>query len=348
MEALLISVGIVIIVSAFCSLFEAVFLSVPIGHIENLAQEGQAAGRIFRRLKQPQNADRALTAILSLNTFANTGGAVVAGAAFTKVFGEEMENYFTIGMMFAVLFFSEVVPKTIGFVFTRPLSNLIARPLNLLIWIFTPLIWISSLLTRTITRGEMSEQISEEELISMARIGRRSGSIEASEARVIQNVLSLKSKTAQDVMTPRTVVFSLQDQLTLEEARSEAGTWPHSRVPVYANDFEDIVGIILRRDVLTALAENKEKQKLSELMRPVHFVAEAMALDRILEMFLERRQHLFVVIDEYGGLAGVLTLEDVLEEILGTEIVDELDQVTDMRELARRRRQQTQQRPSDS
>lgn len=348
MEVLLISVCVVILVSAFCSLFEAVFLSVPVSHIETLAQEGKAAGQIFRRLKQPQNADRALTAILSLNTFANTGGCVVAGAAFIQVYGETYENHFTVGMMFAVLFISEVLPKTLGFVYTRPLSTLIAYPLNSLVWIFTPMVWVSSLLTRAIGRGKTTDEVSGEELISMARMGLKAGAIEADEARVIQNILSLKAHTAREIMTPRTVVFSLHDQLTVEEAHSEAGIWPHSRVPVYANDYEDIVGLVLRRDVLTALAENRENQILSELMRPVHFVAESTSLDRILKMFLERRQHLFVVIDEYGGLAGVLTLEDILEEILGKEIVDELDQVTDMRELARRRRQQTLRPPSSS
>ena len=166
-------------------------------------------------------------------------------------------------------------------------------------------------------------------------------SIDADEALVVQNILSLKSRVVREVMTPRNVVFALSDELTVAEAYKETGIWPHSRVPVYNKDFEDIVGIVIRRDVLSALASGRTDVRLSELMRPVHFVVETSSLDLILKMFLERRHHLFAVIDEYGGFAGILTLEDVLEEILGQEIVDELDQVDDLRELARKRRQQT-------
>ncbi len=328
----------VILISALCSLFEAVLYSVPVSHVETLVHEGKSSGSIFRKLKE--NVDRPITAILSLNTFANTGGAFIAGAAFIKVYGDRYENHFTVFIALSVLFLSEIIPKMIGVIFNRPLSNLIARPIQILILIFTPMIWISGLLTKVIARGKTDGDVSGEELISLARLGQRTGAIEDSEARVIQNILSLKSTTAREVMTPRTVVFSVSEHMTLEEAHKEAGIWSHSRVPIYDTDFEDIVGIVLRKDALAALADNRERVMVSDLMRPVHFISESTSLDRILQMFLERQQHLFVVIDEYGGLAGVLTLEDILEEILGKQIVDELDQVTDMRALARQRRRQ--------
>ncbi len=345
MLELILSVSAVILISALCSLFEAIFYSVPVSHIETLAQEGDASGRIFRRLRR--NVDRPISAILSLNTIANTGGAAIAGAAFVRVYPDHPEVYFTLFITLSVLLFSEVIPKTVGVVYSRPLSGLIARPLQLLVWVFTPFIELCRLATRLVPREQEGQDVSDEELISLARLGQRTGAIEAGEARVIQNILSLKSKTARDVMTPRTVVFVLSERLTVEEAHKEAGLWSHGRVPIYDKDFEDIVGIVLRKDALAALADNQGHLKLSTLMRPVHFVSESTSLDRILEMFLDRRQHLFVVIDEYGGLAGVLTLEDVLEEILGKEIVDELDQVADMRELARRRRQQIYRPPSE-
>ena len=341
MTELILAVSAVIIISALCSLFEAVLYSVPFSHIESLAQAGRTSGQILHRLRQRENVDRPISAILSLNTIANTGGAFIAGVAFIKVFGPEWEVYFTIGITCAVLFFSEVLPKTVGVVYNRSLSGFIARPLLALVWIFTPLVAVLRIFTRMISRGETDDATSPDELISMARAGHRAGVIEADEARVIQNILSLKSKSARDVMTPRTVVFGLSDQLSVDEAHEESGIWEHSRVPVYDKEFEDIVGIVIRRDALSARAEGRGNVKLSELMRPVHFVSESMTLDRILKIFLERRQHLFIVIDEFGGLAGILTLEDVLEEILGREIIDEFDQVTDMRELARRRRQQT-------
>ena len=345
MTELALSVAAVILVSALCSLFEAVLLSSPLSHVEKLAQEGNRSGQIFRQLRQ--NVDRPLAAILSLNTIANTGGAAFAGAAFMRWLGDEgkdLDVYFQACLTLSVLFFSEVIPKTVGAVFSRPLTAWIARPILLLVWAFTPLIGLCRLATRIVPRPEGQNDVSGEDITSLAKLGARTGGIDADEARVIQNILSLKTKTAREVMTPRTVVFALAETMTVGEARGESGTWAHSRIPVYAEDFEDVVGIVMRRDILAALAQDREQVQLTTLMRPVHFVVESSALDQILDTFLEQRQHLFIVIDEYGGLAGILTLEDVLEEILGKEIVDELDQVEDMRELARRRRKQTAER----
>lgn len=341
MTELLIVVLSVVSISGMCSLFEAVLYSVPISHIESLAQSGKKSGRILRRLRE--HVDRPIAAILSLNTIANTGGASVAGMIVGNMLGEDsIEEYvFSAAFTIIILLFAEVIPKTIGVVYARPLSTFIALPLQWLVWLFTPFIILCRLGTRLVAKEQKEQNISDEELISLARLGRRSGTLDATEAGVIQNILSLKTKTAAQIMTPRTVVFSLQDDMAIEEARNQAGIWSHSRIPVYHEAFEDIVGIVLRRDILAAHANNRGKETLLKIMRPVHFVAESHTLDRILKAFLERRQHLFMVIDEYGGLAGVLTLEDVLEEILGTEIIDESDQVADMRELARRRRQQT-------
>jgi CBS domain containing-hemolysin-like protein len=335
------SVSVVLFISALCSLLEAVLYSVPVSHIESLSQSGKPSGQVLKKLRDSNYVDRPISAILSLNTIANTGGATLAGVAFVNVYGDGIQEvYFTIFITLTVLIFSEVIPKTVGVVFARPLSTWIALPLQWLTWGLAPLVYMCRGATRMLSRGKVDEGVSGEELTSMARLGRRSGTIDLNESRVIENILLLKAKKAREVMTPRTVVFSLSDKLTVAEANDQAGVWPHSRVPVFADDHEDIVGIVHRRDALQAIAENRGDTKLSDIMRPMHFVIETAALDRILQMFLERRQHLFAVIDEYGGLSGVLTLEDILEEILGREIVDEFDEVTDMRELARRRRQE--------
>ncbi len=172
----------------------------------------------------------------------------------------------------------------------------------------------------------------------MARLGLRTGGISAYQEKAINNILSLEQKTAQDVMTPRTVVFSLDGNLTLEEAAKATRRWEHSRFPVYADNPENIVGVVRTSELFMALAEGKEGVGLRELMKPVHFVAENARLNIVLREFLEMRQHLFVVLDEYGGFSGIITLEDILEEILGQEILDESDQVADKRELARQRR----------
>ena len=338
MTELVLTVGIVVGVSALCSLFEAVLYAVPLSHVESMAAGGQATGRILQKLRR--NVDRPIAAILSLNTIANTAGAAVAGALAAQVMGQAWLVYFSAFFTLLILLFSEVIPKTAGVTFSRPLAGMIARPLQLLVWVFTPLIWLMQFATRLISRGGQEQQVSSDELIVMARLGEKSGGIDEHEAKVIRGILSLEEKSVRQIMTPRTVVFSLSAQMTLKEMREEVGMLNHSRVPVYDENSEDIVGVVHRREVLTALAEGRGEVRLEKVMRPVEFVAESLSLERLLELFLERRKHLAVVLDEFGGLAGLVTLEDVLEEILDAEIVDEFDQVADMRELARRRRRE--------
>jgi CBS domain containing-hemolysin-like protein len=336
MTELILAAGFAIIVSGMCSLFEAVLYSVPISLIEAQAQAGKPAGRILKKLRK--EIDRPISAILSLNTIANTAGATIAGSAFAAAFGHEWVGYFSAFFTLSILLFSEVMPKTVGVIYSRQLSSLIARPLQWLVWSLTPMVWLCRFATRLVAREKIIHRVSAEEIITMAKLGRLAGEIEPDEENVIRNILSLENKTAKEIMTPRTVIFSLSEHLTLEEAWEKGGMWPHNRVPVYDENPEDIVGIVQRREVLSALASDKHQLRLSNLMKSAHFCPESISLDRLLVEFLERRQHLFVVVDEFGGLAGVVTLEDVLEEILGREIVDESDQVVDMRELARRRK----------
>jgi len=213
-------------------------------------------------------------------------------------------------------------------------------PLNVLVWVMMPLVLMSRFFTQLISsRRRHDHAVSEEDLLMAIRLGLKAGALRQDEADVMANILSLENKTAGDVMTPRTVISSVHAGLSIEDVRSQAGRWVHSRLPVYDRDPEDIIGIVHRREVLTAIAEDRFSARLADMVHPVHFVLERMSLDRVLRMFLDRKQHLFVVVDEYGGVAGVVTLEDVIEEILGKEIVDEVDEVADMRELARRRKE---------
>ena len=339
MTELIFAVAAAVLISAMCSLFEAVLYSVPVGHIESLANADRKAGRILQRLRG--NVDRPIAAILSLNTIANTAGAAVAGAAAAKVFGEAWVGYFSAAFTLAILMFSEVIPKTAGVVYSRPLAAVIAGPLALLVWLFSPLIWLCGMATRVVSRGREPEHVSEEEILGLARMGQQSGALEADHAAVIANILTLQDKSVRDIMTPRTVVFALPASTTVEELRARGGTFEHSRIPVYDKNADDVVGIVLGREVLAAMAGGRGKARLEEVMRPVDFVAGSVTLDRLLRIFMERRQHLLMVLDEFGGLAGLVTLEDVIEEILGQEIVDEFDKVVDLRELARRRRERT-------
>ena len=339
MTELVLAVSLAVCFSAMCSLFEAVLYSVPIGHVEAMAESGQRTGQILRALRE--RVDRPISAILSLNTIANTAGAAWAGAAYLVVFGEERLWLFSAAFTLAILLFSEVIPKTAGVVYSRGLAGPVARPLLAMVWFFRPLIWLTGQVTRVIARGQGSPGVSEEELLVMARLGHKEGAIDADEAAVIENILGLKERTVRDIMTPRTVVSSLAVASTLRQVRDSAQSLNHTRLPVYDAGADDVVGTVHRQDLLAAMAEGQWDRTLEEMMRPVDFVTDSLGAGRLLRRLLESRQHLVMVIDEFGSLAGLVTLEDVLEEILGTQIVDEFDAAVDMRELAHRRRKQS-------
>jgi CBS domain containing-hemolysin-like protein len=336
MLELIFAVSFAVVISACCSLFEAVLYSVPLRQIESMAQDKRLSGRILKDLRA--NVERPITAILSLNTIANTAGAAVAGSAATVVFGQQWLGYFSVFFTLVVLVFSEVIPKTAGVVYAKPLAPFVAVPLKVLVRVMIPAIWLCSSITNLIARHKPQESVSPDELKIMARLSLRMGAIKPFQENVIDNILSLDTRLVKDVMTPRTVIFSLSEHLTLKEASEESPRWEHSRFPVYDKDREDIVGIVLTKELFIALAEGKADMPLTDLMRPVHFAAETARLNNVLMEFIGRREQLFVVIDEYGGLSGVITLEDILEEILGREIIDESDQVADKRALARERR----------
>jgi CBS domain containing-hemolysin-like protein len=333
---LILAVGFAIFISAVCSLFEAVLYSVPLRHVEAMIHGGKFGGKIFKKLRQ--NVDRPIAAILSLNTIANTAGAAFAGAAATAVFGHQWLGYFSAIFTLAILIFSEIIPKTAGVVYARSLAGPVAYALKGLVWTMAPFIWLMGRITRLIGRGSKDDAVTAEEIQVMARLSRRTGGIKIFQEQAIERVLTLHDKTAKDVMTPRTVIFSLNQQLKLSEAVKASGKMEHSRIPVFDKSPEDVVGIVLTKDILVALAEDETEKNLSNLMRPIHFVAETARLNMVLGEFLELKQHLFAVIDEYGGLAGLISLEDILEEILGREIMDESDEVADKQELARKRR----------
>jgi CBS domain containing-hemolysin-like protein len=225
----------------------------------------------------------------------------------------------------------------LGVTFAIRLAPFVATPLHWMVVFLKPIVWICRAITKLLPQRKDEGNYSAEELQTIATLSYKSGEIEADQERIITNVLELQSKIVRQVMTPRTVTFSLDERLTVGEAMTliyERNS--HSRVPVYDNEPDNVTGIIMRKDVLMAAAENKLHLPLSRLMQPVHFVPETAPLNRVLIDFFDRRQHLFVVVDEYGSMTGIISMEDVLEEIVGREIVDESDKTRDMRELARK------------
>lgn len=333
MTELILAVSFAIIISAACSMFEAVLYSVSLRHLETMAQSGRKSGIILKRLRH--NVDRPIAAILTLNTIANTAGAAIAGAMAAAVFGSERLGYFSMFFTLSILVFSEVLPKTAGVVYARKLIPFVAYPLSWLVIVMKPAIWLIGFLTGMISRNKPKDSVSPDELKTMAQLSLRMGEIEGYQEVIIGNVLTLGKKSVKDVMTPRTVVFSLNKKMTLEDAFRKSGKWEHSRIPVYRKGPEDVVGIVLTQELFIALAEGKGNMILKDLMRPIKFVVETARLNNVLMQFINSREKLFAVIDEYGGLSGVVSLEDILEEILGREIMDESDQVVDKRKLAR-------------
>ena len=335
---LIISVGLAITVSALCSIFEAILYSIPQSHIEVLYQSGKLSGRVLKRLKK--DIHQPITAILTLNTIANTMGAAVAGASAAIVFGDQHLGLFSIIFTAAILIFSEILPKTAGVAFSRSLAPWIAVPLMILSKLMSPITWFIQVLTRFLFGHSPDLLISAEEVEALAIMSRKAGSLDSQQEQVISNIIALKNKTVRQVMTPRTVTFTLNCNSAVDTAMEMKGNWHlHSRVPVYDKNPNDIVGIVLRKDVLISASEDKGQRPLSALMHPVHFVPETARLTSTLLEFFELRRHLFVVVDEYGSFTGVISLEDIIEEIVGLEIMDESDQNKSMRELARLKKQ---------
>lgn len=338
MFELIVSVSLVIIITALCSVFEAAFYSLPWSRIEQLRKANSPAGEQLFRLRQ--DVEKPITAILTLATVAHTAGASLAGVAAAEVFGHENLGLFAAAFTAAMLLLSEIIPKTLGVMYNRTLAPHIVGPLRVIVWLFSPVIWASGIVIRALGGKQRGPQATEDDIRAVVSLTRQAGLIKPDEELSIRNILSLDRKRVCDVMTPRTVVFSLPACLKVSDPEVKCGIWPHSRVPVYEDDDpEDVVGIVYRRQVLEALAQDKDDLRLADVMKPVRFILETVTLDKLLRKFLEARMHLFVVLDEYGGVAGVVSLEDVLEEILGSEIVDETDQVVDMRELARQQRE---------
>ena len=323
-----------LVFSFLCSVAEAVLLSITPSYIAELQGRNPKLAALLKKLKQ-DNVDKSLAAILTLNTIAHTVGAIGSGSKATVVFGSAWFGLFSALMTLMILFLSEIIPKTIGAMHWRSLAGLTAQFVQILIWALYPLIWISEILTRLITRGKTTHVFSRDEFIAMADIGEQAGKIDQHESRIIQNLFRFGSLTSSDIMTPRTVISSLPQSMTVSEASAIKPPVSFSRIPLYQTDVDHIAGFILRDDLLHFKIGNRGETTLETLKRDIQSVPGKMSLSALLEFFLNQRQHIAIVIDEYGGTKGLVTMEDVVETLLGMEIVDEMDQAVDMQALAR-------------
>jgi CBS domain containing-hemolysin-like protein len=322
--------------SFLCSVAEAVLLSVTPSYIEELKEKRPKRAALLKRLKQ-EKVDQALAAILTLNTIAHTVGAMGAGAKATVVFGDYWFGLFSALMTFMILFLSEIIPKTIGAVYWSKLTGATALFVHVLMKILYPVVWISEKLTRLIARRKSLDVFSRKEFAAMARIGEHTGHIKKSESRIIRNLFRFESIKITDIMTPRTVISAFPENMLIMDAVKHALTAPFSRIPIYRAGIDDIIGFVLKDDILVLNAQDRGDKKLNYLRRDILAVPDLISLSMLFEHFLTDRQHIAIVVDEHGGTEGLVTLEDLIETLMGMEIVDETDNVEDMRELARKK-----------
>ena len=333
MTLLFVYVALALGVSFVCSILEAVLLSITPSYLAKLEQDRPKVGARVRALKL--HIDRPLAAILSLNTIAHTVGAAGVGAEAQRLWGSEVLAITSAMLTLLILFVSEIIPKTLGAMYWRRLSGFIAAVLPPLILILLPLVWLSEAITGFMRRRRVAEKLSREEFAALARVGEEQGVFDESEMRILRNLFLFGSLRTRDIMTPRTVMFSLEENTTVREAMAERGSMVFSRIPIWKETPDQITGYILKDQLLLRAARDELDVPVHAFAREALMVPDTVALPALFENLLDKREHIAVVVDEYGGVDGVVTMEDVLETLIGLEIVDEMDSVKDMRAMAR-------------
>ena len=343
MTALLVYFFIALVVSFLCSLLESVLLSVSHAHIAVLVKEGSKKGKLMFSLKE--NINRPLSAILTFNTIANTVGAAGVGAQTYSVFGSSWVAISSIILTLSILFFSENIPKTLGANYTKSLVGFTAYMIRILIFLVFPMVFLGEKISKFLSRDNQdSSKASREELIAMAELSEDEGAIDSQEGDIIENLMKLDNILAEEVMTPRSVIFSLSDEDTVGKVVNKYSPLVFSRIPIFRNSLDQVIGFVHRYDLVNKQAEDKFNVTMSSLMEPVHTVKESDSVSTILDQFVKRRQQIFIVEDEFGTTTGLISLEDAIETLLGVEIVDEHDSVVDMRKLASAKLEKRQQK----
>ena len=319
-------------ISFLCSLLESFILSVTHAHISLVSKDRPALGKKLSHFKE--NINQPLSAILSLNTIANTVGAASVGAITLVEFGSNWVAIMSGILTLCILIFSEIIPKTVGALYWKKILVPATFAVQVLIIMTYPLVVFLEFLSKWLAKAENEDKVSREEVIAMAELGEDEGTIEESESTVIENVLMLDDISVEEVLTPRSVVFAVNKTNSVREVLDKYNDIEFSRIPVYEDGLDNIIGIVRRHVLLKSKAEDQFDVTMGELAKPIHAVEENDSVGDVLDEFVKRREHLFMVKDQFGQVAGLITLEDAIETLLGVEIVDETDSVVDMRKLA--------------
>jgi CBS domain containing-hemolysin-like protein len=332
MTLLFIYLFLALAVSFICSTLEAALLSITPSYLHRQEEEGMHYAKTLRDLKQ--NIDKPLAAILSFNTIAHTVGAAGVGAQAVKVFGSQYFGWISAALTIAILVLSEIIPKSIGANYWKNLAPFIGGILKVMIILLYPLVKISEFITKAF-KGSEENTVSREEVAALTNMATQEGIFEEGESKIINNLIRFKSILVSSVMTPRTVATVLEENTSLENFFADKESHRFSRIPIYKGSIDNITGYILKYDVLEKLAEDQFGLTLGDLKREISVVYEHDSIPQVLEMLMDKREHVALVVDKYGGMAGIVTLEDILETLLGLEIQDELDNDEDMQQLAR-------------
>ncbi|MBD3391715.1 MAG: DUF21 domain-containing protein [Chitinivibrionales bacterium] len=342
MILLLIYLGLALSVSFFCSIMEAVLLSVNPPFVALLKKKKPSTGKALEKLKR--DIDRPLAAILSLNTIAHTLGAAGVGAQAHALYGDQHVALISAVLTFLILVFSEIIPKTIGASYWRGMAGFATRSLQVMVVLMYPFVVLSRVLTRLLSKNRGAEGLRREEFNAQVELGVEQGLFEQQESRILKNLIRFNSLQAQDIMTPRTVIVAFEETTRLEEIGDRVEHLSVSRIPLYGESHDVVTGYVLKEDLLGALARNNTAVALRDFRRDIPILPDVLSLSSLFERLLEKQEHIAVLIDEYGGVSGLVTMEDVVETLLGLEIVDEQDAAIDMQAYARKRWQERAQR----
>ncbi len=334
MTLLIIYFSLAVGVSFLCSMLESILLSLNMSYINVVKKSNPNIGKSLKKLKKELNTS--LASILILNTIANTLGAAGVGAQASYIFGNQYMFYVSSVLTLVILFVSEIIPKTIGAMYYKTLAPMASYIINFFIFITYPLIIISLFITKKIAKDENANMITREELLESTLISENEGVIDEKESDYIENILSLNKSKVYEILTPRSVIFALKKNISIKEIIDRPGIRKFSRIPLYDGTIDNIVGVVLSKQVFEE-AINTQETKLEKLMQPIFAINENIPVSYTLDLFIKRKEHIFLVTDSYGQTEGIVTLEDCIETLLGVEIMDELDTTEDMQKLARDR-----------
>jgi CBS domain containing-hemolysin-like protein len=333
MTLLLIYIIAVVSVSFLCSLMESILLSLNFSYIQVLKRERPVAGEMLEKLKKDIGVP--LSAILIVNTIANTIGAAGVGAQSASLLGMEYMFYVSAALTLLILFLSEIIPKTIGAIYWKELAPMAAYILRVLIFVSYPLVKVAMFVTKKISGKHKGHMMTREELLESALMGEDAGIIDEKESDIIENTLQLSKSKIYDILTPRSVVFAVDKSMSVRDVLLKEEVHKFSRIPVYDGSIDHIVGMVMAKKIFQKAIINQDVA-IESIMQPIFSIHENIPVSYALDMFIKRREHMFLVTDSYDQTEGIVTLEDCIETVLGVEIMDEADTTDDMQAFAKR------------